>query len=329
MKRLTALIISLFLIGAALISVAADMGPIVKSSAAEVSGELPVINISTDSGVSVTEKVYEGASMSVQLTDKYAEYTSPYTEKEGDRILIRCRGNSTYETKPNRLGDSGKYSYKIKLDSKANMLGIGESKHWVLLANYYDVTHMKVLVERFEPLIDFDLHIIEFYLNTVEQGVVIRRSGSYLIKRVYHLDDTVENTFGKHEAEVARGCVERGSYKGFLNSLGCRSLSANEVAKALNDDAATEHIAESCDRLSVAVGVLKGLGEVLCNEKRKVGVARLLCGILIAVTVNCYDTIGIFIYYCTLRIHTERANFVAVFWRSVNDLAFIKLIRQM
>ena len=143
MKRLTALIISLFLIGAALISVAADMGPIVKSSAAEVSGELPVINISTDSGVSVTEKVYEGASMSVQLTDKYAEYTSPYTEKEGDRILIRCRGNSTYETKPNRLGDSGKYSYKIKLDSKANMLGIGESKHWVLLANYYDVTHMR------------------------------------------------------------------------------------------------------------------------------------------------------------------------------------------
>ena len=95
MKRLTALIISLFLIGAALISVAADMGPIVKSSAAEVSGELPVINISTDSGVSVTEKVYEGASMSVQLTDKYAEYTSPYTEKEGDLHPTRaCVGKS-------------------------------------------------------------------------------------------------------------------------------------------------------------------------------------------------------------------------------------------
>ena len=43
---------------------------------------------------------------------------------------IRGRGNSTWivDKKP----------YKIKLDKKADLFGMGENKHWVLLANYYD-----------------------------------------------------------------------------------------------------------------------------------------------------------------------------------------------
>ncbi len=43
---------------------------------------------------------------------------------------IRGRGNSTWmvEKKP----------YKIKLDKKADLFGMGANKHWVLLANYYD-----------------------------------------------------------------------------------------------------------------------------------------------------------------------------------------------
>ena len=31
-----------------------------------------------------------------------------------------------------------KLPYKIKLDSKTNLLGFGNSKHWALLANYMD-----------------------------------------------------------------------------------------------------------------------------------------------------------------------------------------------
>lgn len=31
-----------------------------------------------------------------------------------------------------------KKPYKIKLDKKADLFGMGKNKHWVLLANYYD-----------------------------------------------------------------------------------------------------------------------------------------------------------------------------------------------
>lgn len=43
---------------------------------------------------------------------------------------VRGRGNSTWMV--------SKKPYKIKLDKKADLFGMGANKHWVLLANYYD-----------------------------------------------------------------------------------------------------------------------------------------------------------------------------------------------
>lgn len=48
---------------------------------------------------------------------------------------IRGRGNSTWGT--------GKNPYKIKLDKKANLFNMGKNKHWVLLADYYDPSHIR------------------------------------------------------------------------------------------------------------------------------------------------------------------------------------------
>lgn len=48
---------------------------------------------------------------------------------------IRGRGNSTWKNE--------KKPYKIKLDKKANVLGLGENKHWVLLVNVADKTVIK------------------------------------------------------------------------------------------------------------------------------------------------------------------------------------------
>lgn len=45
---------------------------------------------------------------------------------------IRGRGNSSWE--------SAKKPYKIKLDKKREVLGLGKNKHWVLVANAYDRT---------------------------------------------------------------------------------------------------------------------------------------------------------------------------------------------
>lgn len=67
-------------------------------------------------------------------------YKSEYTDKElktGTYELdyIRGRGNSTW--------GPDKKPYKLKLEKKADLLGMGSNKHWILLANYYDITMLR------------------------------------------------------------------------------------------------------------------------------------------------------------------------------------------
>lgn len=47
---------------------------------------------------------------------------------------IRGRGNSTWEMP--------KKPYRLKLDKKSVILGLGEERDWILLANYIDPTLM-------------------------------------------------------------------------------------------------------------------------------------------------------------------------------------------
>ena len=48
---------------------------------------------------------------------------------------IKCRGNSTFHLP--------KKPYQIKLPAATDLLGMGEAKTWILLANYYDVTSLR------------------------------------------------------------------------------------------------------------------------------------------------------------------------------------------
>lgn len=71
-------------------------------------------------------------SMTIKVPDGFkSEYTGK-NAKGGTYQMeyIRGRGNSTWSV--------DKKPYKIKLDKKADILGMGKNKHWVLLANYYD-----------------------------------------------------------------------------------------------------------------------------------------------------------------------------------------------
>ncbi|MBQ8753361.1 MAG: CotH kinase family protein [Clostridia bacterium] len=86
---------------------------------------LPVIRIDTDGGASIKNKEdYVGADMTVTANGVPAEQLYDGT------VEIRGRGNSTwnYPKKP----------YKLKLDDKTDLFGMGANKHWVLLANYRD-----------------------------------------------------------------------------------------------------------------------------------------------------------------------------------------------
>ncbi|MCQ2399247.1 MAG: CotH kinase family protein, partial [Clostridia bacterium] len=56
-------------------------------------------------------------------------------------IEIKCRGNSTYSMPD--VQRMKKFSYKIKFSEKVNLFGMGESKHWALLANFYEPTFLR------------------------------------------------------------------------------------------------------------------------------------------------------------------------------------------
>ena len=98
------------------------------AAAAEISSDnqLPVIEIQTQYNRPISSK------------DRYAEAEMSLTD--GDEVLsfgiqIRGRGNTTWGLP--------KKPYRIKLNEKADLLGLGESRHWILLANHYDGSHLR------------------------------------------------------------------------------------------------------------------------------------------------------------------------------------------
>jgi hypothetical protein len=88
---------------------------------------IPHIYIITEGSAAVNSKEnYVQADISIDGKNIYSDYTGT--------TRIKGRGNSTwgYPKKP----------YRLKLDSKASLLGLSAEKDWVLLANYLDGTNM-------------------------------------------------------------------------------------------------------------------------------------------------------------------------------------------
>ncbi len=89
---------------------------------------IPIFNITTESPV-VSKDDYVNGSLVIDANQQFEEVTAPYS------LRIKGRGNSTW--------GMPKKPYKIKLDSKAKILGLPTAKEWVLLANYSDKTLMR------------------------------------------------------------------------------------------------------------------------------------------------------------------------------------------
>lgn len=100
-------------------------------SASLYCSKLPVIYINTADGLSVGDE-YTTASIAMQGSP---EYTNENTDFYFGGAQIKLRGNST----KNRL----KKPYKLKLDTACDLYGMGLNKHWVLLANDIDHTHIR------------------------------------------------------------------------------------------------------------------------------------------------------------------------------------------
>ena len=93
---------------------------------------LPVIYIETANRATIVSKeIYTDANIKIQGNDEFSSEDVLYDGK----AEIRGRGNSTWQ--------ADKKPYKIKLGSKANLLGMGKNKHWVLLSNPFDTSLMR------------------------------------------------------------------------------------------------------------------------------------------------------------------------------------------
>lgn len=108
---------------------------------------VPVINFNIDESMgtidamnaSVDHSVECYGSMDINVPQNYvSEYTGEQMQGGSYELdYIRGRGNSTWGS------DVAHKPYKVKLDKKAGLLGMGKNKHWVLLANYYDNSQLR------------------------------------------------------------------------------------------------------------------------------------------------------------------------------------------
>ncbi len=65
------------------------------------------------------------------------------------------------------------------------------------------------------------------------------------------------------------------------------------------------------------------------NEQGEIRVVRLFFGVFEAVSVDGNNTVGVLVYDYSVRIHTERAHFVLVFFGGIYYLAFVKFVGDM
>ena len=91
---------------------------------------LPVLYVDVEDGAEVaTKKDYQNAYYVLQGAGEYQQY-----RYEGE-TQIKGRGNTSW--------NMDKKPYKLKLENKEDLLGMGENRHWVLLANYTDISLMR------------------------------------------------------------------------------------------------------------------------------------------------------------------------------------------
>lgn len=131
--------------------------------------KLPVIYLNADSMIGDS---YVSGTMAMQGNESY---NSSNSELYFGDVYIKLRGNST-KSRP-------KAPYKIKLAESSNLLGMGSSKHWVLLAN--DIDHTFI---RNKLVYDFSADIGASYA-TESENVVLILNNTY--RGVYQLCEQI------------------------------------------------------------------------------------------------------------------------------------------
>lgn len=126
---------------------------------------IPVVKITTDGNAGIYDKkTYVKGEISISDPERLYSDVEKFTARMG----IRGRGNSTWSFP--------KKPWKVKLDQKAEILGMPADKEWALLANYSDRTLVRNLTAmKLSEICGFSwtprMRSVEVYLNNEYQGV--------------------------------------------------------------------------------------------------------------------------------------------------------------
>ena len=112
-----------------------------------VDNGIPVVYLNIDESQGTIEQMIDSprhtafcyGTVSIEVPEgfRYTDFPDLPCESVTDLAMsIRGRGNSTWQQSP-------KKPFKIKLDKKTDIFGLGKNKHWVLLANWFDSTLIK------------------------------------------------------------------------------------------------------------------------------------------------------------------------------------------
>lgn len=122
-----------------------DKQKLVFRSVTFMKNNIPMVDFSIDESLGSIDAMHADenhdtecyGSMTLRVPEGYqSEYSKEKFETQTYELdYIRGRGNSTWA--------ADKKPYKVKLDQKQDLLGMGANKHWVLLANYYDITMLR------------------------------------------------------------------------------------------------------------------------------------------------------------------------------------------
>ena len=186
--------------------------------------------------------------------------------------------------------------------------------------------HKQTLVAGLEILVDVDGHVVELDLDAIKQGVITCGTRCNFVEGIDHLDDVVKDALRDNQGQVPGDRFQCRVREGFGDTLRRTPLAADQIAESLQHDTAAQHVRQARDALAVPVAVGEGLGEVLRDQQREVCVFCLAGRILIAVSIDRDDAVGVLRNNSALGVHAEGTHQILVLFRLVDDLALVQLI---
>ena len=185
------------------------------------------------------------------------------------------------------------------------------------------------IIAAHQLFIDGNLHIIELYLYTIKEGIIICCAGRNLIECINHFDNAIQQAFWQNKTQITGGCIQCRCNEGFLYTLWCGTSSTNQIAEALHNYTTAQHIAQAGNGFAIAVGILEWFRKMLGNQQSEVCIACLQGRVLLAMPVYSDKAVCVFIYNSTLGVHAEGTHLIPVFLGAVYDFTVVKLIGKM